>query len=59
MKAESFNFFGLALVYDQGNNWMTVQICISYSVKRARIEAEDETKKIVEGSNKGGPLLFN
>ena len=25
-----------------------------HSVKRERIEAEDETKKIVEGSNKGG-----
>ena len=25
-----------------------------HSVKRARIEVEDETKKIVEGSNKGG-----
>ena len=59
MKAESFNFFGPALVYDQGKNWMTVQSCIAYSLKRARIEAEDETKKIVEGSNKGGPLLFD
>ena len=38
---------------------MTVQICIAYSIKRERIEAKDETKKIVEGSNKGGPLLFN
>ena len=28
-------------------------------VKRARIEAEDETKKIVEGSNKGGITSSN
>ena len=28
-------------------------------VKRERIEAEDETKKIVEGSNKGGIASVN
>ena len=30
-----------------------------HSIKRARIEAEDETKKIVEGSNKGGITSAN
>ena len=30
-----------------------------HSTKRARIEAEDEIKKIVEGSNKGGITSAN
>ena len=32
---------------------------ILHLVKRARIEVEDETKKIVEGSNKGGIASAN